>query len=382
MGVEYTFPSIDLMADNYLLLAKDSVAFKGTFGVDAYQWTAGALSNGGEPVELSDNFANVVDYVPFEDQFPWDSLADGQGPSLTLCNPDSDNELPENWTASVNFVAVNSAGDSIFATPGFACQVSILAAFEGNPTWLPVDDSVMFTDLTVGNPTEWTWTFEGGAPDTWSGQTPPYIVYNAAGDWDVTLAVSDGVNSDTVTLEDYIHVGIPPTAGFEADQTVVTAGSYTNFTSLSTGDDLTFEWFFEGGTPETSTDENPSEIYYLIMEWTTYDVTLIVENPFGSDSLTMEDYIEVVPESVRELTLNSENVKIYPNPNNGQFTLSMPAGIEASLEVLDMKGVSVYKKDLNGPETIDPNGLEQGIYILRIVDQHADNLVVKRLIVK
>jgi hypothetical protein len=382
LGVEYTFPSIDLPADNYLLLAKDSVAFKATFGVDAYQWTAGALSNGGEPVELSDNFANVVDYVPYDDQFPWDTLADGQGPSLTLCNPDSDNALPENWTASVNFVAINADGDSIYATPGFQCQVSLLAGFEGTPTWLPVGDSVMFTDLTVGNPTEWTWTFEGGTPDTWSGQTPPYIVYNTEGDWDVTLAVGDGVNADTVMLADYIHVGTPPMAEFEADQTVVTAGSYTNFTSLSTGDDLTYEWFFEGGTPETSSDENPSEIYYLIMEWTTYDVTLIVENPYGRDSLTKEDYIEVVPESVHELNLSADNVKIFPNPNNGQFTLSMPAGIRANLEVLDMKGVSVYKKDITGPETIDPQGLEQGIYILRIVDQDSGNLVVKRLIVK
>jgi hypothetical protein len=60
----------------------------------------------------------------------------------------------------------------------------------------------------------------------------------------------------------------------------------------------------------------------------------------------------------------------------------MPAGIRANLEVLDMKGVSVYKKDITGPETIDPQGLEQGIYILRIVDQDSGNLVVKRLIVK
>jgi PKD repeat protein len=234
----------------------------------------------------------------------------------------------------------------------------------------------------LGNPTSWSWTFEGGTPESFDGQNPPDITYSEAGDWDVTLVVSDGVNTDNLTVEDYIHTGIPPVAEFEAEQTEVTAGSYTNFTSLATGDNLTYQWFFEGATPDHSTDENPQEIYYLIMEWDWYDVTLVVENPYGIDSLTKEDYIEVVPESVRELTLTDKNVRLYPNPNNGVFTLSLPAGIEASLDVMDIHGVSVFKKELNGTETIDTAGLGQGFYILSILDVNSGNLVIKRLIVQ
>jgi len=205
-GVEYVFPSIDLLPDNYLLVSIDSVAMMSTFGVEARQWTGGALKNSGEDIVLNDSFDNIIDSLTYDDNLPWDTLADGYGPSLTLCNPDVDNSVAENWTHSVNFMAVNAEGDSIWATPGFGCAVVLLAGFEADVTTVSVGESVQFTDLTIGDPIEWTWTFEGGTPDSFSGQTPPPIFYNAEGDWNVTLLVSDGVNTDEITYENYITV--------------------------------------------------------------------------------------------------------------------------------------------------------------------------------
>lgn len=258
-GVEYTFPSIDILPDTFMLLAKDSAAMLATFGVVSHQWTGGALSNGGETVELSDNFGNVVDMVPFQDQMPWDTLADGHGPSLTLCNPDSDNAIPENWTASVNFMTVNSAGDSIWATPGFACQVSIFAGFEGVPTLVNVGDSVMFTDQTVGEPTTWLWTFEGGTPETFEGQTPPYIVYNTEGLWDVTLYVSDGLNSDELTYEDYIQVvDNPAPVNLQAE-----VGPF---------DDVQLTWSQQSPTEFSDDFESYEDFILEFLPWTNIDV--------------------------------------------------------------------------------------------------------------
>ena len=382
MGVEYTFHDITIQPDTFLLLAKDSVAMMSVFGVSAYQWTAGALSNGGEPVELSDSLGNIVDFVPFDDQLPWDTLADGYGPSLTLCNPDTDNSLAENWNASVNLAATNADGDSIFATPGFECQIQLLAGFVGEPTSVAIGDSVMFTDQTTGNPTSWMWTFEGGTPGTFSGQTPPYIKYDEAGDWDVTLVVSDGSLTDSVTLVDYISSGEAPVADFMADETVVTAGSYTNFTSMATGDDLTYHWTFEGGTPDQSEDENPSDIYYLIMDWATYDVTLIVSNEFGSDTLIKEDYIEVIPASIGEKNLTADNVALFPNPNAGSFTLSIPATAAAEVSVVDLRGQLIYKDQINGSENLNLPGIDKGVYLVRVLDRENGSVVVKRLVIR
>lgn len=120
-GVDFTFPATTLGAGAYLLVTVDSMAMLNTFGVNAWQWSSGALSNGGELIELRDGFDNTVDFVEYSDQQPWDTLADGGGPSLTLCDPNSDNSLPENWLASAELAAVNGDGDEIFATPGGPC---------------------------------------------------------------------------------------------------------------------------------------------------------------------------------------------------------------------------------------------------------------------
>ncbi len=210
-GVEFTFPNVEIMPEEYLLVGINSAAMLGTFGVDALQWTDGALSNGGEKIELSDSYLNVIDSLTYDDYLPWDSLADGYGPSLTLCNPDADNSQAENWTHSVNFAALNSAGDSIWATPGFGCQVDLLPGFMADITTVSLGESVVFTDQTVGDPIEWIWTFEGGTPATFTGQTPPAITYDEVGTWDVTLYVSDGLNNGEVTYPDYIEVvDFPP----------------------------------------------------------------------------------------------------------------------------------------------------------------------------
>ncbi len=217
-GVDYTFPSIDLLPDNYMLVSIDSTAMMSTFGTDAYQWTGGALSNGGESIVLVDSYDNIIDSLTYDDHLPWDTLADGYGPSLTLCNPDADNSIAANWTHSVNFAAINSEGDSIWATPGFGCQVVLLPGFSASATTVAVGDSVLFTDLTVGNPNEWTWTFDGGTPNTYYGQNPPYIVYNQEGTWNVTLLVTDGTNTAEATYENYINVvNLAPPTNLQAE---------------------------------------------------------------------------------------------------------------------------------------------------------------------
>ena len=380
-GFEFTFPNTEILPDTFLLVAKDSVAMFNTFGVEAFQWTAGALSNGGEDIELKDAYDNVVDYVNYDDSPPWDTVPDGNGPSLTLCNPDSDNELPESWTHSVHFAATNSAGDSIWATPGFECQIQLFAAFESDTTVVVLGDSVLFTDLTTGNPTTWSWTFEEGTPGTYDGETPPHIAYDSAGRWDVTLIVGDGMNTDSVTYEEYIWAGTVPVADFYADPTEFTAGASTNFFSLSTGDSLTFSWTFEGGTPETSEDENPADIFYNIMADSLYDVTLIVTNDFGTDTLIKEEYIHTTPEGIGENILNEQSVVIFPNPAQEMITISLPDGIDAEMLLTDISGKVIIKEKISSQQTINLNKLENGIYLLRIVDINSKSIVVKKLIV-
>ena len=83
---------------------------------------------------------------------------------------------------------------------------SLIADFSADLTLLPITNSVNFTDLSTGTITTWTWSFPGGTPSTYVGHIPPPVYYNTAGTYNVTLTVSDGVETISTTKTAYINV--------------------------------------------------------------------------------------------------------------------------------------------------------------------------------
>jgi PKD repeat protein len=63
-------------------------------------------------------------------------------------------------------------------------------------------------DISLNNATSWSWEFPGGTPST-SNQQNPTIAYNSLGSFDVKLVVSDGVNTDSIAMTNYITVSNP-----------------------------------------------------------------------------------------------------------------------------------------------------------------------------
>ena len=83
-----------------------------------------------------------------------------------------------------------------------------------------------------------------------------------------------------------------PTANFEASETSIPAGCAIDFIDLSQGYPHSWEWTFEGGTPSTSNEPNPSGV--IFENEGTYEVSLTVANPDGTDTKTVAGYITVV----------------------------------------------------------------------------------------
>lgn len=84
-----------------------------------------------------------------------------------------------------------------------------------------------------------------------------------------------------------------PVAEFIADVTTVNFGGSVNFFDLSVNVPTSWEWQFEGGSPATSTLQNPTGIVYNDVG--SFDVTLKVTNSFGTHTITKPDYILVEP---------------------------------------------------------------------------------------
>ncbi|MBU2651535.1 MAG: T9SS type A sorting domain-containing protein, partial [Bacteroidetes bacterium] len=81
-----------------------------------------------------------------------------------------------------------------------------VADFEADQTTIFQFEFVTFTDLSTGNPTSWTWTFEGGDPAGSNIQQPGEVTYEVNGVYDVTLTVSNDYGQSTETKTDYIDV--------------------------------------------------------------------------------------------------------------------------------------------------------------------------------
>ena len=67
-----------MAAGGYLVVAVNSESYPGSI-----EWTSGALSNGGEDIEIVDADGNVVDFVDYEDGSndygDWGTSHDGGG---------------------------------------------------------------------------------------------------------------------------------------------------------------------------------------------------------------------------------------------------------------------------------------------------------------
>jgi PKD repeat protein len=82
-------------------------------------------------------------------------------------------------------------------------------------------------------------------------------------------------------------------ADFTSNFTTITEGNSVNFNDLSTGSPTTWAWTFTGGTPASSTSQNPTNIVYNVAG--TYAVKLKVTNASAQDSVTKSSYITVLP---------------------------------------------------------------------------------------
>jgi PKD repeat protein len=87
---------------------------------------------------------------------------------------------------------------------------AVEADFSGDATSIIAGDMVNFSDGSTGNPTSWSWTFEGGTPET-STEENPSVHYIASGTYSVTLTASNANSNDTETKSGYITVEARPT---------------------------------------------------------------------------------------------------------------------------------------------------------------------------
>ena len=173
-----------------------------------------------------------------------------------------------------------------FMRPTFQPKVD----FEANNILIPVGETIDFTDLTIGIPSNWDWTFSGANPENSAMQNPNEILYETEGSFNVELISSNIYGSDTLKKENYITTSstILPEVEFSTNKTLVCTDEVVEFTDKTKYSPIQWEWQFDpsnviyvNGTNENS--QNP-EVVFEVAD--TYSTSLKVWNLNGFSEIT------------------------------------------------------------------------------------------------
>ncbi len=119
--------------------------------------------------------------------------------------------------SSVNSVLrVATYGRGMWETP-ISNLRDLNANFSADDTNPCQSASVQFSDLSTGYITSYSWSFPGGTPST-SIVSNPSVLYSSSGTYSVTLTISNGTSTNSITKTNYILVNganLPLSEGFE-----------------------------------------------------------------------------------------------------------------------------------------------------------------------
>ena len=147
-AVEFEFPEGTVIPGRgFLVVAADPAALAAASGhAVALGPFSGQLGNGGETLRLMNMDGRRMNVVDFRDGEPWPAGPDGSGATLARRATDTDSELPENWTSSIQVGGTPGAENFPDPTARPPVQVPLVqtAAPPGcwfppsPPTWIPI----------------------------------------------------------------------------------------------------------------------------------------------------------------------------------------------------------------------------------------------------
>ena len=299
-------------------------------------------------------------------------------------------------------------GETVTQNIQLEADGTLIPDFNASTTDVSPGDVIHFTDNTWGaSLTSWEWTFEGGEPAT-SNEQNPSVTYNAYGTYDVTLTVTNS-NGQTETITKHNYINVSEMYNMH-NGTVTTCralfyddggpeGHYSNrkdftmtflpetpeakleaiFEAFELEDDFDFLYIYDGMTTNAT----------LIGKFTGYEspdtVTATNEQGaltfyFSSDMGVNASGWKAMVRCVGDWSMpeNGQVGSLYPNPNNGNFTIQ--ANGECSYQLFNSMGQLVLSGNFTDEAQIKAEDLCQGVYFLQL--RGAQGTMVRKMVVE
>ncbi len=253
----------------------------------------------------------------------------------------------------------------------------------GAPTTVCAGNPVGFaaTPTNGGTTPTYQWQVNGtnaGTGSTFTSSTLP----NGASVTCIMTSSSPCASPTTATSNAVVitvNTCTPPVANFSGTPQVMCQAGCVNFTDMSTNSPTSWSWTFPGGTPATSSAQNPNICYSANG---SYTVILIVSNASGADTLVQPGYITVgqpvqVTITGNLLITSCEKTELTAVPTDGTYNWGPGGQTTDMIEVspahtqqywvtytsptgcVDSDTTTVVVKDLNTyflPTGFTPNG--------------------------
>jgi PKD repeat protein len=240
----------------------------------------------------------------------WDFDNDGSTDSTAL-NPSRTYTSPGVY--SVKLTVSNAGGSDIMTRTNYiTVSAPPVADFTGSPTITNTTTPVSFTDMSTGGPTSWAWDFNNDTVVDSTQQNPTHT-YTAAGQYSVTLTVSNTIGSDGFTRTNYITVNAPGTGVADLDADTDRDGNVT--AADETGEDT---WNASGGA-----------VYYF--------------NQDDDEPNNSEDYLDTSSTGNDPLDLARVMVRQYINPPaGGSVVVGVSTAAQSRVRLFRLSGASTW----------------------------------------
>lgn len=190
---------------------------------------------------------------------------------------------------------------------------------------------------------------------------------------------SSGTNNSNGTLTANTLVCNATPGSFTLSATATCSGSQSaiNVTWTTSANATSYDLYRNGNLYAPDLTGNAFLNTYLINAGSTYTFTMVAKNASGSTNNSNGTISRTAvscarPAAQAPVKLKGGDIKLYPNPNSGIFTLDMSSmpNITGSYTVYDITGKAIRKKDIDTSAstdvTIDISEFASGTYLINI----------------